>query len=113
MFSISVIIAFAKKFKQEKLINQKIVTPAENDGDNVQDISDNTETAGVKYPNGISILEALSATGLRSVRYAKEIPGVKEITANDISLKAVEAIKQNIVLNGVDNLVVPSQKDAT
>lgn len=30
---------------------------------------------GVKYEHGLKIAEALSATGLRSIRYAKEIPG--------------------------------------
>lgn len=34
--------------------------------------------------NGISILEALAATGLRSVRYMKEIDSLNLIVANDI-----------------------------
>lgn len=68
--------------------------------------------AGVNYLNGISILEALSATGLRSIRYAKEIAGVKEIIANDISSRAVNDIKNNVIYNGVENLVEPSQNDA-
>lgn len=63
--------------------------------------------------DGITILEALSATGLRSIRYAKEIPGIKHIIANDISAKAVESIKSNIQHNGVENLVKPSHEDAT
>lgn len=33
---------------------------------------------------GISILEALSATGLRSVRYLKEIDSINQLVANDI-----------------------------
>jgi len=48
---------------------------------------------------GIRILEALAATGLRSVRYFKEIPGVQSITVNDIEPAAVEAIKRNIEFN--------------
>lgn len=68
---------------------------------------------GKKYDTGLSILEALSATGLRSIRYAKEIPGVKEIIANDISLKAVNDIKNNVNLNKVEHLVSPSHQDAT
>ncbi|KAJ3644543.1 hypothetical protein Zmor_022268 [Zophobas morio] len=68
---------------------------------------------GVKHENGISILEALSATGLRSIRYAKEVKGVKEIIANDISSKAVEDIRRNVCDNGVNDLVVPSHDDAT
>lgn len=68
--------------------------------------------AGKKYENGIRILEALSATGLRSIRYAKEVPGVKEVVANDISEKAVKSIRKNVVHNGVEELVTTTQSDA-
>lgn len=63
--------------------------------------------------NGIALLEALSATGLRSIRYAKEVEGIKQIVANDISAKAVESIKKNIEHNDVQHLIKPSQEDAT
>lgn len=62
---------------------------------------------------GITILEALSATGLRSVRYAKEVEGVRHIVANDISTKAVESIRQNVKHNEVEDLVTPHREDAT
>lgn len=62
---------------------------------------------------GITILEALSATGLRSIRYAKEVEGVRQIVANDISAKAVDSIRQNVLHNGVENLVTPHHEDAT
>lgn len=68
--------------------------------------------AGFKYEKGLHILEALSATGLRSIRYAKEVSGVKGIIANDISINAVEDIKRNIYQNKVEDLVVPSNDDA-
>lgn len=68
---------------------------------------------GVKDENGITILEALSATGLRSIRYAKEVSGVKEIVANDISKKAFEDIKINIQENNVEDIVTASLEDAT
>lgn len=60
----------------------------------------------------VSILEALSATGLRSIRYAKEIPNVTKIIANDLSEQAVETIKANIVHNQVENLIDTSHDDA-
>ncbi|GBE82152.1 tRNA (guanine(26)-N(2))-dimethyltransferase [Sparassis crispa] len=47
------------------------------------------------------ILEALSATGLRSIRYAKEIPLVKYVIANDLSPTAVAAMRRNIEINGL------------
>lgn len=68
--------------------------------------------AGLKCEKGLYILEALSATGLRSIRYAKEISGVKEIIANDISIRAVDDIKRNIHDNNVEHLVTPSNDDA-
>ncbi|GMK57270.1 hypothetical protein CspeluHIS016_0401040 [Cutaneotrichosporon spelunceum] len=49
----------------------------------------------------ITILEALSATGLRSIRYAKEIPDVKLVLANDLSASACDAMRRNVALNGV------------
>lgn len=66
-----------------------------------------------RFKEGISILEALSATGLRSIRYAKEVPYVKHIIANDISATAVESIKKNVLHNDVNNLVSTSHNDAT
>ncbi|KAJ3920917.1 N2 N2-dimethylguanosine tRNA methyltransferase [Lentinula edodes] len=49
----------------------------------------------------ITILEALSATGLLSIRYAKEIPLVKYVLANDLSSNAVAAMRRNVGLNGL------------
>ena len=46
-------------------------------------------------------MEALSATGLRSIRYARELPGegVHSIFANDLDPAAVQAIRRNIEFN--------------
>ncbi|XP_063702750.1 tRNA (guanine(26)-N(2))-dimethyltransferase [Culicoides brevitarsis] len=71
-----------------------------------------TVERGKKDENGVTILEALSATGLRSIRYAKELQGVKEIVANDLSSQAVEAIKANIEHNSVADIISPSEADA-
>lgn len=62
---------------------------------------------------GIVVLEALAATGLRSIRYAKEVEGVKRIVANDFSKNAVENMNSNISDNGVQDIVTASQNDAT
>lgn len=67
---------------------------------------------GTKYENGLRILEALSATGLRSIRYAKEISGIKEIIANDVSKQAVEVIERNIKHNKVNHLIQSSHANA-
>ena len=74
---------------------------------------DNTKNQNINENSGVRILEALSATGLRSIRYAKEIKGVKEIVANDISKRAVASIERNINANKVSDLVTASHSDAT
>lgn len=68
---------------------------------------------GVKDDDGIRILEGLAASGLRSIRYAREVGGVKEIVANDISKQALECMKQNIKHNEVEDIVIPSHNDAS
>ncbi|KNC87065.1 hypothetical protein SARC_00809, partial [Sphaeroforma arctica JP610] len=61
---------------------------------------------------GIRILEGLSATGLRSMRFAKEIPNVKTIVANDFSAEAVKTIAKNCEFNGIpEGLVQPNHDD--
>eukprot|EP00392_Amoebophrya_sp_AT5.2_P013453 g13576.t1 len=50
---------------------------------------------------GLSILEALAASGLRSVRYWKEIPHVKHITVNDFDATAVEHMRKNLLANSI------------
>ena len=52
--------------------------------------------------DGIVILDALAATGLRSIRYAREIPGVKKVISNDLEQSAHEAAKRNIAANGME-----------
>jgi tRNA (guanine26-N2/guanine27-N2)-dimethyltransferase len=68
--------------------------------------------SSVQFQEGMTILEALSASGLRSIRYAKEVPGVREVIANDISEKAVSSIRANVAHNGVEHLVTTSHEDA-
>jgi len=48
---------------------------------------------------GINVLEALSATGLRSVRYLKEIPSINKLVANDIDVTATDLMKKNFEFN--------------
>ncbi|OMJ10366.1 tRNA (guanine(26)-N(2))-dimethyltransferase [Smittium culicis] len=59
------------------------------------------------------ILEALAASGLRSLRYAKEIEGVDYILANDLSEEAVESIKRNAEYNQIpESILKTNQGDA-
>jgi tRNA (guanine26-N2/guanine27-N2)-dimethyltransferase len=75
--------------------------------------NDGTEYTPLPHVN-LNILEALSATGLRSVRYWKEIPNVRRIIANDIVPDAVEVIRRNVNYNDIsEEHVVPHLGDAT
>ena len=59
------------------------------------------------------MLEALSATGLRAIRYFKEIPGLSYVVANDLSQDAVQSIERNVLHNGLTTVqVVPHRGDA-
>jgi len=90
-------------------ILQKNIQSKENDENSMLDAA----RINVESQQGITILEALSATGLRSIRYAKEVEGIRQIVANDISATAVDSIRENILHNGVENLVTPYHEDAT
>ena len=58
------------------------------------------------------ILDALSATGLRALRYVKEIPNVTSVTANDLSSSAIKSIKLNAEYNRVEQKIQPNTADA-
>ncbi|CEN62089.1 hypothetical protein ASPCAL08728 [Aspergillus calidoustus] len=59
-----------------------------------------------------TILDALSASGLRALRYASEIPFVTRVVANDLSSQAIQSMKQNIEYNGLGNLIQTNNGDA-
>ena len=52
-----------------------------------------------KTHEGIKVLEALAATGLRSVRYMKEIPSITTLVANDIDPAATDLMNKNFEFN--------------
>ena len=58
---------------------------------------------------GINILEALSATGLRSVRYMKEIENIKKLVANDIDPTATDLMKKNFDYNQINENLYESK----
>ncbi|KAI5950906.1 TRM1 [Candida jiufengensis] len=62
--------------------------------------------------HNLNILEALSASGLRSCRYGLEIPNVQKIIANDLSKDAVAAIDRNIQHNHIQHKVESNEDDA-
>uniref|UniRef100_A0A914X2W1 tRNA (guanine(26)-N(2))-dimethyltransferase n=2 Tax=Plectus sambesii TaxID=2011161 RepID=A0A914X2W1_9BILA len=60
----------------------------------------------------VRILDALSASGLRAIRFAKEVPNVDNVMANDFSEHAVSTIRRNIADNGVEERVTAHFGDA-
>lgn len=58
------------------------------------------------------ILDGLSATGLRALRYAREIPMATTITANDLSSSATASIKLNAEHNKLSEKINPTTGDA-
>lgn len=74
-------------------------------------VNDTQEQAAPRQPK-FRILDALSASGLRALRYAHEIPFASSITANDMSPAAVESIALNVAYNKLSLKIVPSAANA-
>ncbi|XP_071275071.1 tRNA (guanine(26)-N(2))-dimethyltransferase isoform X2 [Agelaius tricolor] len=71
-----------------------------------------TARPGEPCEGGLRVLEALAASGLRSVRFAREVPGLGAIVASDCSPRATELMARNVARNGVEGLVTPQLADA-
>lgn len=50
---------------------------------------------------GVNIVDALSASGLRTIRFLKELQGVNKVYANDISEASHKLMKDNFELNNL------------
>lgn len=61
---------------------------------------------------GLTVVEPLSATGVRGIRYAKECESVSRVILNDIDEKAYMLIKENIRCNGLEHKVEAHNLDA-
>lgn len=60
----------------------------------------------------VRILEALSASGLRALRYGHEVPQVSRIVANDLLPAAVASINRSAEFNNLGDLVKGHEGDA-
>ncbi|KAF1812910.1 N2,N2-dimethylguanosine tRNA methyltransferase [Eremomyces bilateralis CBS 781.70] len=67
---------------------------------------DAAQPASPHYPP-FRILDALSATGLRALRYSMELPFVTSVTANDLSSAATEMIGLNSTHNKTTKKIIP------
>jgi tRNA (guanine26-N2/guanine27-N2)-dimethyltransferase len=59
-------------------------------------------------------MQALAASGLRSIRYAREIDVLEKVVALDIDKACIEACKRNIKFNGASAMskIEPHLTDA-
>uniref|UniRef100_A0A673FPT9 tRNA (guanine(26)-N(2))-dimethyltransferase n=1 Tax=Sinocyclocheilus rhinocerous TaxID=307959 RepID=A0A673FPT9_9TELE len=109
--------AVITEFAREQLAQRgiRILVPGEKD--RVEEEDDKKEfitaSVGERCEQGLRVLEGLAASGLRSVRFALEVPGLKSITANDYSAKAAALISRNAQHNNVSHILQASQRDAS
>ncbi|CAK9059924.1 unnamed protein product [Durusdinium trenchii] len=87
-----------------------------NEGDQPGPSSKEMRQLQLPTPSGLKVLEALAATGIRTVRYAKELPfgpgGIASIVANDLDPNAVEHMKRNFAHNELPSHVQAVNSDA-
>jgi tRNA (guanine26-N2/guanine27-N2)-dimethyltransferase len=60
----------------------------------------------------VSICDPLTSQGLRGIRFAAEIEGVKQVLISDINEHAYKLAKHNVQLNGLEKSVAVKHKDA-
>ncbi|KAH8726592.1 S-adenosyl-L-methionine-dependent methyltransferase [Phaeosphaeriaceae sp. PMI808] len=83
------------------------------DGPNgVHDAATDTNQEHESWKPPYTILDALSATGLRALRFAQEIPFATEITANDMSQNAVDSIALNVKHNKLQDRITANTGNA-
>jgi len=64
-----------------------------------------------EFKNKITVCDALAGTGIRGLRYAKEVSGIKKVILNDKNPSAVKLIRKNIKENKLRNCIA-SKEDA-
>lgn len=95
---------------------EEVARVVETEAAQIQDVDKAQETtAGDGKTEGqprFTVLDALSATGLRALRYAHELPFITQVTANDLLSSAVESIKLNIRHNKLEDKITATKGDA-
>jgi tRNA (guanine26-N2/guanine27-N2)-dimethyltransferase len=98
-----VVKAQRKAFRSEGVSNKELSTKMEE----YEASLDSARVLSEQDPAlGLTILDALAASGLRSIRYWKEIPGTKHVTINDLDAAAVERAWTNLKHNNVMDVVL-------
>lgn len=80
--------------------------------DTTQNSVPSTDSQPQKRHKRFAVLDALSATGLRALRYALEVPFATNVTANDLSPSAIKLIETNIEYNKLTDKITASANNA-
>ncbi|KAK2819456.1 hypothetical protein Q7C36_021102 [Tachysurus vachellii] len=111
------VVSLTEEEKDEKETEQAEEKKGERRGETVQEERKEAEfktaEVGKRCDEGLCVLEGLAASGLRSVRFALEVPGLKRVTANDFSAKAADLITRNTQHNNVTDLMETQNRDAS
>ena len=83
--------------------------PNPNEGESISADYD-VEAAQTKYQ--FKVLDALSATGLRALRYAHELPFATLVNANDLSRQATDSIRLNVEYNKLEDKIRTTTSNA-
>jgi len=94
---------------QKNSVNSEV--PPDSDAIVMNAAARNVTTAESRQPT-FTILDALSATGLRALRYVHEIPFTTAVTANDLLPAATETIKLNVLHNNLAGKITSTTGNA-
>ena len=94
-----------------------IATKVAGEVQNTAQTSEHTEaseesTAPKPVGQTFKIFDALSASGLRALRYAHELPFLTSVNANDLSESAADTIRSNVDHNGLGHIISVTNDDA-
>jgi tRNA (guanine26-N2/guanine27-N2)-dimethyltransferase len=65
-----------------------------------------------KLNREISVCEPLTACGLRGIRFAAEVPGVKRVMIGDINERAFQLASYNVRMNGLTEQIIVKHEEA-
>ncbi|MDY6771346.1 MAG: tRNA (guanine(10)-N(2))-dimethyltransferase [Candidatus Nanohaloarchaea archaeon] len=57
----------------------------------------------------VNVLDAFGGTGIRGLRYRREVSGLEAVTVNDINPSAADNVRRNMELNGLSDIEVTEQ----
>lgn len=60
----------------------------------------------------ISVAEPLAGSGIRGIRFAKEVPGIEKVAMNDLNPSAARLMERNVADNAVSEKAVVTNLDA-